>query len=138
MARGRRKAQRTTATPILSTAVSQPLRTSLPSYDTLAALSAQKVNEWFRAATTQELYKRYVREAKTWLEDWTSGMTNSDVDALEVQLATDQIAFKYAFDTMSEYTAKALHAFVIYKCNVQGLSYKTAEGIRSAFKNYFT
>lgn len=51
---------------------------------------------------------------------------------------TDTAALALAFDNISEYTPKALHAFVVYKCEIEGCSYKTAEGIRSAFKNFFT
>ncbi|KAF9207016.1 hypothetical protein BGZ49_001352 [Haplosporangium sp. Z 27] len=42
-----------------------------------------------------------------------------------------------AFDSISRITPVVLRAFVSNKCNENGYSYKTAEGIRSAFKKYF-
>ena len=101
----------------------------------LNRLSTQKIDLWFRAQSTQENYKRYVREAREWVIGWAAGM--QDAAGESDQDDADRAALGLAFDSISEYTPKALHAFVVYKCEITGLSYKTAEGIRSAFKNYF-
>ncbi|KAF9944455.1 hypothetical protein BGZ70_004632, partial [Mortierella alpina] len=46
-------------------------------------------------------------------------------------------ALKNAFEELSELTPTALRVLIASKCETQGCSYKTAEGIRSAFKQYF-
>ncbi|GBE89867.1 hypothetical protein SCP_1701930 [Sparassis crispa] len=107
----------------------------LPSYASLNKLSKAKVDAWFRAESTSDGYKQYVREGKAWIAKWAESMKGSDGTSMD---ALDSSAIAVAFDTVSEYTPKALHAFVIYKCEIQENSYKTAEGIRSAFKHYFT
>ncbi|KAF9107847.1 hypothetical protein BGX27_008595, partial [Mortierella sp. AM989] len=45
--------------------------------------------------------------------------------------------FASAFDLISSTTPIVLRAFVSFKCNESGFSFKTGEGIRSAFKRYF-
>ncbi|ORZ12510.1 hypothetical protein BCR41DRAFT_423150 [Lobosporangium transversale] len=45
--------------------------------------------------------------------------------------------YSAAFDELSEVTPIVLLAFVAFKCDQNSLSYKTAEGIRSSFKQYF-
>lgn len=111
---------------------------SLPSYASLSHLSAEKVTAWFRAPATSDAYKRYVREGKEWVTKWAEGMDEPEdvIQGLGEGLVGDELAS--AFDVIREATPKALHAFVVYKCVIMENSYKTAEGIHSAFKNYFT
>ncbi|KAF9918210.1 hypothetical protein BX616_009928 [Lobosporangium transversale] len=45
--------------------------------------------------------------------------------------------YSAAFDELSGATPVVLLAFVAFKCDQSSLSYKTAEGIRSSFKQYF-
>jgi hypothetical protein len=105
----------------------------LPSYASLTKLSADKVSEWFRAASTSDAYKRSVKEGKAWVAEWAAGMESTVTDGYG-----EVAGLAAAFDIIGEATPKALHAFVVYKCEIMENSYKTAEAIRSAFKHYFT
>jgi hypothetical protein len=107
---------------------------TLPTYASLNQKSAAKISEWFRAKSTSEAYKRAVKEGKTWLAGWVDGM--KDGGGLDNGMDATELAA--SFDVISGATPKALHAFVVYKCEVMENSYKTAEAIRSAFKHYFT
>jgi hypothetical protein len=74
--------------------------------------------------STSDAYNRSVKEGKAWVAEWAGGVEVSGLAS--------------AFDVVNENTPKALHAFVVYKCEIMENSYKTAEAIRSAFKHYFT
>jgi hypothetical protein len=110
---------------------------NIPSYETLNKLSQVKIAAWFRATSTSDSYKRYVKEGKEWAKKWAKEIDGSGSDkAIGETWTGSDIAV--AFDIIGEVTPKALHAFVVYKCEVLDNSYKTAEAIRSAFKHYFT
>jgi hypothetical protein len=109
---------------------------NIPSYETLNQLSKEKVTAWFRATSTSDSYKCYVKEGKEWVKKWAKEIDGSGSDkAGETWTGSDIAA---SFDIIGEVTPKALHAFVVYKCEILDNSYKTAEAIRSAFKHYFT
>jgi hypothetical protein len=110
---------------------------NIPSYETLNKLSQEKVTAWFRATSTSDSYKRYVKEGKEWVKKWATEIDGSGSDEAVGETWTDS-DITAAFDIIGEATPKALHAFVVYKCEVLDNSYKTAEAIRSAFKHYFT
>jgi hypothetical protein len=107
---------------------------SIPSYSSLNQLSQEKVAAWFRATSTSEGYKRYVKEGKEWVQKWAKEIDKAK-GTKESWMGSE---LSLAFDVIGETTPKALHAFVVYKCEVLDTSYKTAEAIRSAFKHYFT
>ncbi|KAF7966108.1 hypothetical protein HWV62_40004 [Athelia sp. TMB] len=106
----------------------------IPSISTLHTLAKAKVDEWFRAASTSESYKRYVKEGREWVLRYSQQLGDS-ADSSEGSWDIKELAS--AFDVIGDVTPKALHAFVVYKCEVLENSYKTAEAIRSAFKHYF-
>jgi hypothetical protein len=110
---------------------------NIPSYETLNKLSQEKVTAWFRATSTSDSYKRYVKEGKEWVKKWATEIDGSRSDEAVGERWTGS-DISAAFDDIGEATPKALHAFVVYKCEVLDNSYKTAEAIRSAFKHYFT
>jgi hypothetical protein len=77
-----------------------------------------------------------VQEGKEWVKKWAKEIDGSGSDkAGETWTGSDIAA---SFDIIGEVTPKALHAFVVYKCEILDNSYKTVEAIRSAFKHYFT
>ena len=53
-------------------------------------------------------------------------------------LATLGDEFAGVFDRLSSLTPIGLRAFISWKCEEEGLSYKTGEAIRSSFKRYFS
>jgi hypothetical protein len=57
--------------------------------------------------------------------------------ALEYAAATADPEYKTAFTTISAYTPTVLLAFIASKCEQSGYTFKIAEGIRSALKQYF-
>ncbi|KAJ7121155.1 hypothetical protein C8R44DRAFT_736834 [Mycena epipterygia] len=74
---------------------------------------------------TKKGYRNYVKGDKTWLEEWTSeGRLNDEI-------AAD------AFDNITDQTPLALRALTAYKCEHLGRGFASAEGLRSAFKDYF-
>lgn len=106
----------------------------IPSISALLTASKDKVDAWFRASSTSESYKCYVKEGREWVLRYAQQLENSGQNN-EAGWDTKELAV--AFDAIGELTPKALHAFVVYKCEVLENGYKTAEGIRSAFKHYF-
>jgi hypothetical protein len=113
----------------------QVAASSIPSYSSLNQLSQDKIAAWFRATSTSEGYKRYVKEGKEWLKKWAMEIKEGKLSPEESWMSSE---LSSSFDVIGEATPKALHAFVVYKCEVLDTSYKTAEAIRSAFKHYFT
>ncbi|KAJ7817610.1 hypothetical protein B0H14DRAFT_2601903 [Mycena olivaceomarginata] len=99
--------------------------TNLPSTSSLLENSRQTTDEWYKAARTKQGYANYVKSGKKWLEDWTS----------EGRLE-DEISEK-AFDVITDQTPLALRALTAYKCEHLERGFASAEGLRSAFKDYF-
>ncbi|KAK6969226.1 hypothetical protein R3P38DRAFT_3337142 [Favolaschia claudopus] len=95
--------------PAESTAAAQPSSTSLLKH------SQQTTDEWYKAARTKNGYANY----------WTSE------GRLDDEISAD------AFDVIGEHTPLALRALTAYKCEHLERSFASAEGIRSAFKDYF-
>lgn len=113
---------------------------AIPSYSSLTQISQEKVDLWFRATSTSESYKRYVKEGKEWAQKWAR-----DLDEMPAGTGDENTGegwsrseVESAFESIGISTPRVLHAFVVYKCEVMENSYKTAEAIRSAFKHYFT
>ncbi|KAK6966970.1 hypothetical protein R3P38DRAFT_2589936 [Favolaschia claudopus] len=96
-----------------------------PSSSSLLQHSQQTTDEWYKAARTKTGYANYVKSGKKWLEEWTSE------GRLEDEIAAD------AFDVIAEHTPLALRALTAYKCEHLERSFASAEGLRSAFKDYF-
>lgn len=68
---------------------------------------------------TQTNYNRLVQQGRVFISKLTEG-----------ELAT-------SFDVLNERTPVALQSFIAFECNENNKSFKTAEAIRSAFKQYF-
>ncbi|KAK7006849.1 hypothetical protein R3P38DRAFT_2470568, partial [Favolaschia claudopus] len=96
-----------------------------PSSTSLLKHSQQTTDEWYKTARTKNGYANYVKSGKKWLEEWTSE------GRLDDEILAD------AFDVIGEHTPLALRALNAYKCEHLERSFASAEGIRSAFKDYF-
>ena len=107
--------------------------TSVPSVAQLLDQSRQTTDEWYRSERTKKGYANYVKSGKQWLAGWAAedqADDNSEEGNSRVHLAQ-------AFDTISEHTPVALRLLTAFKCEHQGCTFATAEGLRSAFKDYF-
>ncbi|KAJ7059095.1 hypothetical protein C8F01DRAFT_1232196 [Mycena amicta] len=87
--------------------------------------STETTDEWYKAARTKKGYANYVKSAKKWLVEWTADKH------LDGEISAD------VFDVISEQTPVALRALPAFKGEHMGLGFASAEGIRSAFKDYF-
>ncbi|KAK6984406.1 hypothetical protein R3P38DRAFT_2806593 [Favolaschia claudopus] len=96
-----------------------------PSSTSLLKHSQQTTDEWYKAARTKNGYANYVKSGKKWLEEWTSEARLDD------EIGAD------AFDVIAEHTPLALRALTAYKCEHLERGFSSAEGLRSAFKDYF-
>lgn len=74
-----------------------------------------------------------MKSGKDWLAGWAA-MDRAD-DTLEE--GNSRIDLAQAFNTISEHTPVALRLLTAFKCEHQSCTYATAEGLRSAFKDYF-
>ncbi|KAF7333246.1 hypothetical protein MSAN_02426700 [Mycena sanguinolenta] len=97
----------------------------LPSAASLLNNSQQTTDEWYKSPRTKKGYANYVKSGKKWLVDWTAE------DRLGDEISAD------AFDNITAETPLALRALVAYKCEHLKRGFSSAEGIRSAFKDYF-
>ncbi|KAJ7832509.1 hypothetical protein B0H13DRAFT_2370907 [Mycena leptocephala] len=98
---------------------------ALPSASSLIQNSLGTTEEWFKSSRTKKGYRNYVKSSKTWLADWTAE------GRLDNEILAD------AFDVISEQTPLALRTLTAYKCKHLERGFSTAEGLRSAFKDYF-
>ncbi|KAJ3752488.1 hypothetical protein EV360DRAFT_88707 [Lentinula raphanica] len=109
-----------------------------PSASQLLSHSYQTTEDWYKSSNTKKGYAGYVKSGKKWVLEWAA---NANVDAgedvEEAQNSVDTEGLAHAFDSISKYTPMALRLLTAYKCDHQGLKFSTAEGIRSAFKDYF-
>ncbi|KAJ7503635.1 hypothetical protein B0H11DRAFT_2222263 [Mycena galericulata] len=97
----------------------------LPSASSLLNNSRQTTDEWYKSARTKKGYGNYVKSGKQWLVDWTAeGRLDDEISA-------------NAFDTITAETPLALRALTAYKCEHLERGFSSAEGLRSAFKDYF-
>ncbi|KAF7354486.1 hypothetical protein MVEN_01137900 [Mycena venus] len=115
-----KKSSRKAAKPVQATATSD-----LPSTLSLLENSRQTTDEWLKSKRTKKGYGNYVKGGKKWLVEWTAE------GRLDDEISED------AFDVMSEQTPLALRALTAYKCEHLARRFASAEGIRSAFKDYF-
>ncbi|KAJ7908590.1 hypothetical protein B0H13DRAFT_2661947 [Mycena leptocephala] len=103
-----------------------PTATSaLPSASSLLQNSLETTDEWFKSSRKKKGYRNYVKSSKTWLADWTAE------GRLDNEISAD------AFDVISEQTPLALRTLTAYKCEHLERGFAPAEGLRSAFKDYF-
>ncbi|KAJ7127320.1 hypothetical protein C8R43DRAFT_1134814 [Mycena crocata] len=96
-----------------------------PSAASLLDDSRQTTDEWYKSARTKKGYGNYVKSGKKWLVEWTAE------EHLDDEISAD------AFDKISAETPLALRALTAYKCEHLERGFASAEGIRSAFKDYF-
>ncbi|KAF8825648.1 hypothetical protein HHX47_DHR6000236 [Lentinula edodes] len=104
-----------------------------PSASRLLDHSRQTTDDWYKSLNTKKGYAGYVKSGKKWILEW-AGKARTDLDG---QSATDTEGLTYGFESISKYTPMALRLLTAYKCDHQGNKFSTAEGIRSAFKDYF-
>jgi hypothetical protein len=104
----------------------------------LLAQVQQTTEEWFHSQRTTKGYARHVKAGKEWLEGWVELSKSLETEE-ELEDAHDVInpAFANAFDNISEHTPTVLTLYTTLKCEQQGCKFSTAEGVRSAFKDYF-
>ena len=69
-----------TKTKVKATRGKQKDAPQIPSYKTLNKLSQEKVAAWFRATSTSDSYKRYVKEGKEWVKKWAKETDGSGND----------------------------------------------------------
>ncbi len=98
-----------------------------PSASTLLNHSQETTEEWFRSARTTKAYANYVKGGISWLERWVKEPTAEN----------DRGEFIGAFNSISAQTPITLRLLLAYKCDHEGKGFATAEGLRSAFKQYF-
>ncbi len=89
-----------------------------PTSAELQHTAAQTTDDWLFANRTKSNYDGHINRGKAFL-----GSMGDD--------------FANAFDSITADTPVALRMFLSYKCDHEQCSFKTAEGIRSAFKTYF-
>lgn len=117
--------------------------------------SSVTTEEWYKSQRTTSAYANYVKSGKKWLGDWVSedrqgpGVQSAenggagrdaavgDPPSSSTSAIEDRESFAGAFDTLSGKTPIALRLLLAFKCDVQQNGFSTAEGIRSAFKQYF-
>ncbi|KAJ7645104.1 hypothetical protein DFH06DRAFT_1333400 [Mycena polygramma] len=102
-----------------------PAAPTLPSASSLLSDSRQTTEDWYKSSRTKAGYANYVKSGKKWLLDWTAE------GRLDDEISGD------AFDVISEDTPLALRALTAYKCEHLERGFASAEGLRSAFKDYF-
>ncbi|KAJ3828168.1 hypothetical protein F5880DRAFT_1672711 [Lentinula raphanica] len=107
-----------------------------PTASQLLSHSHQTTEDWYKSSNTKKGYAGYVKSGKKWILEWASA--NNEVDSEDSgQSAADTEGLAHGFDSISKYTPMALRLLTAYKCDHQGNKFSTAEGIRSAFKDYF-
>jgi hypothetical protein len=106
----------------------------IPSASQLLDHSHQTTEDWYKSSRTKKGYAGYVKAGKKWILDWAC--TESEPDGRSVT-ESDSEGLAYAFDTISKDTPLALRLLTAFKCDHNGKGFPTAEGIRSAFKDYF-
>ncbi|KAG5639816.1 hypothetical protein DXG03_003345, partial [Asterophora parasitica] len=103
-----------------------------PTARDLLSQSKQTTDDWYKSARMKKGYASYVKSGKELLAEWSAD--DNDPNASD---ASDHVGLAGAFDSISEKTPTALRLLVAYKCDHLGRGFSTAEGLRSAFKDYF-
>ncbi|KAF7327172.1 hypothetical protein MKEN_00294300 [Mycena kentingensis (nom. inval.)] len=115
-----KKPTKSTKSKATATANPEPLSSA-----SLLQNSKETTEQWYKSKRTKSGYANYVKNGKQWLEEWTAeGRLEGGVSV-------------QAFEEMTEETPVALRALTAFKCEHLGRGFATAEGIRSAFKDYF-
>lgn len=113
----------------------QPSSSQVPT--TLLHRTLATINKWHKSERTKAGYKSHVNRGMKWLQKWVvehagSGEEEGDDDSEDI---CDNM--KDTFTVISEQTPIALRLLTAYKCDEGKCKFSTAEGIRSAFKDYF-
>ncbi|KAE9390676.1 hypothetical protein BT96DRAFT_945947 [Gymnopus androsaceus JB14] len=109
------------------------LNTSNPSTSRLLNHTRQTTDDWYKSSRTKKGYARYVKSGKKWVFEWAGAQMEPDA-----QSSTDELeGLALAFDLLSKNTPLALRLLTAFKCDHNGKGFATAEGIWSAFKDYF-
>ena len=109
-----------------------------PSPSALLSHSQLTTEEWYRSAKTTRAYASYVKSGKEFLKSWAEDGTGSQGGESDSLVDSDsRDTFVGAFDSITSRTPIALRLFLAYKCDHQQKGFSTAEGLRSAFKQYF-
>jgi hypothetical protein len=107
--------------------------TPVPSVAQLLDQSRQTTDGWYKSERTKKGYANYVKSGKQWLEDWATEDRADD----NSEEGNSRGYLTHAFDTISEHTPVALRLLTAFKCEHKNCSFATAEGLQSAFKDYF-
>ncbi|KAJ7221991.1 hypothetical protein C8J57DRAFT_1253744 [Mycena rebaudengoi] len=111
-----RKGPKKSVTAAKATSARSPTITlDVPTGASLLANSTETTVQWYKSPRTKKGYGNYVKK----------------LDRLDAEISAD------AFDAITEATPLALRAFTAYKCEHLKRGFSTAEGVRSAFKDYF-
>ncbi|KAG5633499.1 hypothetical protein H0H81_007285, partial [Sphagnurus paluster] len=122
------------ATPVVETVEPAPAPTAAQ----LLSQSQQTTDTWYKAVRIKKGYANYVKSGKKLLQEWNAKQRTDEVnEGASEEEATERTELGEAFNVVSDKTPTALRLLVAYKCNHQGCGFSTAEGIRSAFKDYF-
>jgi len=78
-----------------------------------------------------------VKSGKSWLKDWVANGGFDDPGSSSNEGTEERSKFANAFDILSVQTPIALRLLTAYKCDHSSCSFSTAEGVWSAFKQYF-
>ncbi|KAF4591297.1 hypothetical protein EYR40_009900 [Pleurotus pulmonarius] len=112
--------------------------TPSPSTNSLLAQTVLTTDQWYRSKSTKNGYANYVKAGKKWLAEWVEKNTSesSTTDGQRIDIEASKLAG--AFDAIVEETPLALRLLIAFKCEHQQCGFSTAEGIRAAFKDYFS
>lgn len=113
-----------------------------PDAAALLAKSRLTTEEWYKSKRTTKAYGNYVKAGKAWLanfvkEDSRTVGLEGGTSQPESAGGAGRFAFAGSLDAIGEHTPTVLRLYLAYKCEHEGRGFSTAEGIRSAFKNYF-
>lgn len=103
----------------------------------LLSQSKETTEQWYKSKRTLKGYAGYVKAGRGWLVDaFPEEEQEGDEDGRLLD-EDENAEMRTGFDVLSESTPLALRLFTTYKTEVDNCKFKTAEGIRSAFKDYF-
>ncbi|KAG5220530.1 phosphate system positive regulatory protein [Salix suchowensis] len=109
-----------------------------PSTNSLLAQTVLTTDQWYRSRSTKNGYANYVKAGKKWLAEWVEQNTGESSPAGEQGIESEASKLAGAFDVIKEETPLALRLLIAFKCEHQQRGFSTAEGIRAAFKDYFS
>lgn len=116
---------------------------SSPSAAELSQRGSETSSQWRRSSKTRKSYDSHVRGGKEWLATWCKDSDDGDQLVLGVAHRSE---LANVFNTVGEKTPLALRFYTIHKCDLgketkdkgrKVCAFGTADGIRSAFKDYF-